>query len=69
MVEFAGGVNVYDITKYKPYPDMIIAEYLGSYAVQTLYGLRRDISFGSQAGHVYEAMYEDFMKPYVYLVE
>lgn len=62
-------MNVYDITKYKPYPDMIIAEYLGNYDIQTLYGLRRDISFGSQAGHVYEAMYEDFMKPYVHLVE
>jgi hypothetical protein len=69
IVEMAGGVNVYDITKYREYPDLIINEYLGNYDVQTLFGLRRDIQFGKQAGHVYEAMYEDFMMPYVHLVE
>ena len=69
IVEMAGGVNVYDITKYREYPDLIINEYLGNYNVQTLFGLRRDIQFGSQSGHVYEAMYEDFMMPYVHLVE
>ena len=69
IVEMAGGVNVYDITKYREYPDLIINEYLGNYDVQTLFGLRRDIQFGTQAGNVYEAMYEDFMQPYVHLVE
>lgn len=69
IVEMAGGVNVYDITKYRPYPDMIINEYLGNIDVQKLYQLRTDIVFGAQAGNVYEAMYEDFMKPYFHLVE
>ena len=69
IVELAGHVNVYDITKYRPYPDLIINQYLGNYEVQTLFSLRRDIVFGAQAGNVYEAMYEDFMKPYVHLVE
>ncbi len=49
----AGGVNVYDITQYKPYPDMIIKYYLGNFDIQTLYQLRKDIVFGSQAGNVY----------------
>jgi len=69
IVEMAGGVNVYDITKYRPYPDMIINEYLGNWDIQTLFNLRRDIIFASQAGNVYKYMYEDFMKPYVNLVE
>jgi carboxypeptidase C (cathepsin A) len=69
IVQMAGGVNVYDITKYIEYPDMIINEYLGNYDIQTLYGLRHDLIFGAQAGNVYKAMYEDFMKPYVHLVE
>lgn len=49
----AGGVNVYDITKYREYPDLIINEYLGNYDVQTLFGLRRDIEFGKQSANVY----------------
>lgn len=69
IVEWAGGVNVYDITKYREYPDLIIDEYLGNNEVQTLFALRKDIKFGGQAGNVYEAMYEDFMKPYFHLVE
>jgi len=69
IVELAGGVNVYDITKYREYPDLIIKEYLGSYDVQNLFGLRKDIDFGGQSANVYEAMYEDFMQPYVQLVE
>ncbi len=69
IVEMAGGVNVYDITKYKPYPDLIIAEYLGNYDTQTLFSLRRDIIFNAQKAHVYEAMYLDFMQQYVHLVE
>jgi hypothetical protein len=48
---------------------LIIKEYLENYEVQTLFGLRRDIEFGRQSGNVYEAMYEDFMQPYVHLVE
>lgn len=69
IVELAGGVNVYDITKYHPYPDLIIAEYLGSPTTKKLFGLNDGIDYASQAGNVYEAMYEDFMMPYVHLVE
>ena len=47
-MEMAGGVNVYDITKYKSYPNLIIDEYLGNFDVQTLYGLRKDIVFNAQ---------------------
>lgn len=69
IVNMAGGVNVYDITKYREYPDLIINEYLGNYDIQTLFGLIRNITFGGQSANVYEAMYEDFMQPYVHLVE
>lgn len=69
IVEMAGGINVYDITKYRDYPDLIIDEYLGNYEIQSLFALRRDIVFGAQSGHVYEYMYRDFMQPYVHLVE
>lgn len=69
IVEKAGGVNVYDITKYHDYPDQLIGQYLGQPDIVTLYSLNKDIEFASQADNVYEAMYEDFMKPYVHLVE
>ena len=69
IVAKAGGVNVYDITKYHDYPDQLINQYLGQPNIQTLYSLNKDIEFASQAGNVYEAMYEDFMKQYVHLVE
>ena len=69
IVEKAGGVNVYDITKYHDYPDELINEYLGQPNIVSLYSLNKDIEFASQADKVYEAMYEDFMKPYVHLVE
>ncbi len=69
IVEMAGGVNVYDITKYRPYPNIIIDEYLGNYDTQTLFGLRRDIKFNAKKSNVYEAMYLDFMQQYVHLVE
>ena len=69
IVDFAGGVNVYDITKYHDYPILLIDEYLGNLNNQKLYGLRSDIKYGAQAGNVYEAMYVDFMMPYVQLVE
>ena len=68
IVEKAGGVNVYDITKYHDYPDELINEYLGQPNIVSLYSLNKDIEFASQADKVYEAMYEDFMKPYVHLV-
>lgn len=69
IVQKAGGVNVYDITKYHDYPDELIGMYLGQPDIVKRYSLNPDIEFASQAGNVYEAMYEDFMKPYVHLVE
>ena len=69
IVDYAGGVNVYDITSYHEYPTLILDEYLGNINIQKLYGIRSDIKFGAQSGNVYEGMYEDFMKPYVTLVE
>jgi len=29
IVDMAGGINVYDLTKYRDYPDEIIGEYFG----------------------------------------
>ena len=69
IVDRAGDINVYDITKYEPYPDILIQEYLDNFDIKKLYHLDNDIHYGSQAGNVYEAMYEDFMKTYVHLVE
>lgn len=37
--------------------------------MQTLFGLNREIKFNAQKSHVFEAMFEDFMQPYVHLVE
>lgn len=69
IVDRAGDVNVYDITTYHEYPDALVGEYLGNEENKKLYHLNEDIVFGAQAGNVYEAMYEDFMKRYVHLVE
>lgn len=69
IVDRAGGINVYDITKYHDYPDELIGMYLGQPDIVKRYSLNPDVEFASQAGDVYEAMYEDFMKPYVHLVE
>lgn len=69
IVEKAGGVNVYDITSYHEYPDVLIGDYLGQPDIVSMFSLNKDIVFGSQSGNVYEAMYEDFMIPYVHLVE
>lgn len=43
--------------------------FLGQPDVKALFGLNKDIDFGSQSDKVYEAMYKDFMMPYTYLVE
>lgn len=53
----AGQVNVYDITKYREYPTLLIDEYLGNFDIQKLFGLNKEIKYGSQSGNVYEAMY------------
>lgn len=69
IVDKAGGINVYDITKYHDYPDILINEFLNQPDTKKLFSLHNDIEFGAQSENVYEAMYEDFMKPYVHLVE
>jgi hypothetical protein len=64
-----GGVNVYDITKYKPYPTRLLDEYFNSQEIIALYGLDPAIRYNSQGGNVAEALHEDFMQNYVRLVE
>lgn len=68
IADKAGGINVYDITKYHDYPDILISEFLDNPTTKKTFALNNDIEFGSQSDKVYEAMYEDFMKPYVSLV-
>lgn len=68
IVQKAGNVNVYDITKYHEYPDILISQFLGQPDIKALYSLNKDIDFGSQSDKVYEAMYRDFMMPYTHLV-
>lgn len=69
IVNMSGGVNVYDITKYHDYPDEIIGSFLESPDNKKLFGLNPEVEFGTQSGNVYEGLYEDFMRQYVFLVE
>ena len=69
IVNGTGGVNVYDITKYNRYPTSLLDEYFADNEVISLYGLDPTVRYGSQAGNVGEALYEDFMKNEVSLVE
>ena len=69
IVQKAGGINVYDITSYQDYPDILISEFLGQPDIKKLFSLNQNIEFGSQSENVYDAMYIDFMMPYVHLVE
>ena len=69
IVERSGGVNVYDITKYHNYPTSLINEYFQRPENIALMRINRDIEFGAQGSNVYEALFEDFMKPEVALVE
>lgn len=47
-----GGVNVYDITKYKPYPTSLIGQYLNDPSIISLYKLDPNIKFDSQYSNV-----------------
>lgn len=69
IVERAGNINVYDITKYHDYPDALIGEYLNDPETKKLFKLNENVTFGAQADKVYEALYTDFMQQYVHLVE
>ena len=65
----AGGINVYDITKFHEYPDVLIGTYLESTEAKVIYKFNDQIEYGMQQGNVYEALYTDFMIPYTHLVE
>jgi hypothetical protein len=41
IVERAGGVNVYDITKYETYPTLLLNEYFSQPSTISLYSLNR----------------------------
>lgn len=43
IVEKAGHVNVYDITKYHDYPDVLISDYLGQPDTKKLWSLNNEI--------------------------
>jgi hypothetical protein len=49
----SGGVNVYDITKYRPYPTRLIDSFLSTPENIKRFKLMPELSFGSQSGNVY----------------
>lgn len=69
IADRSGGVNIYDITIYHMYPTLLVGEYFNNPDVISLFGLNPGIRFGDQASNVYEALFEDFMKPEVSLIE
>lgn len=69
IVMVSGGVNVYDITKYQDYPTKLLESFFDSSETKKLYKLNPDVVYASQSGNVYEALFTDFMKQYVRLVE
>ncbi len=52
IVNGTGGVNVYDITKYKPYPTQLLDEYFINRDVINMYKLDPSIKYNSQGGNV-----------------
>jgi hypothetical protein len=62
-------VNVYDMTKYKPYPTELLDTYFQSSEVLDMYKWDKSVKFNSQGGNVREALYEDFMKNEAGLVQ
>jgi hypothetical protein len=69
IVEVSGGVNVYDITKYKDYPIQILESFFGNPDIKNRFKLNPDVIYGSQSANVYENLFYDFMMQYVRLVE
>lgn len=69
LITSTTGLNVYDITKYKSYPTILIDQYLTDPAIMALYKLDPSIKFSSQYPNVREALFEDFMKNEESLVE
>ena len=68
IVYFAGNVNVYDITKYHDYPTQLLESFFEDPEMISRFHLNPQIQYAAQAGNVYEALYEDFMRQYVQLV-
>ena len=68
IVELAGMVNVYDITKYKDYPTALLESFFDNTDIKKRYKLNEDVIYASQADKVYEGLYEDFMKQEIHLV-
>lgn len=69
IVYFAGKVNVYDITKYHDYPTQLLESFFEDTDIISRFKLDPSIQYASQAGNVYEHLYEDFMMEYTNLVE
>lgn len=69
IVNMSGGVNVYDITKYRDYPTELIGSFLESPENKKKFALNSEVIFGKQSGNVYESLYDDFMYQYIHLVE
>jgi len=46
IVTWTGGINVYDITKYKDYPTALVEEYFKDPDVKKLYNISNDFEFG-----------------------
>lgn len=65
----AGGVNVYDFTKYKSYDSDLLNAYFNDENIISLFKLNTGIHYNRHSANVYKGMYEDFMKPYVERVE
>lgn len=57
IVNMSGGVNVYDITKYRDYPTELINSFLESPDNKKRFALNNDVVFGKQSGNVYESLY------------
>lgn len=53
IIDKAGGINVYDITKYHDYPDILIEEFLSQPDTIKLFSLNPGVQFGAQSGNVY----------------
>ena len=57
IVYFAGGVNVYDITKYHDYPTQLLESFFEDTDMITKFKLNAQVEYGAQAGNVYEHLY------------
>jgi len=68
IVDLAGGVNVYDITKYKEYPNQLLESFFGNPDIKNKFKLNADVVYSAQSGNVYENLFTDFMMQYVRLV-